>query len=526
MRPIDVVAVALIACLASGPAQAEGGTMDDAEPATTSAPIWTKAVEPPGAPPSRLVIEGPVTEAGFQPNAVGFPDAEPSPPAPSTAVMPGSNILRGLAVRVFGKEERVEHRASPTGLLMHCASGKQPAGLVLSARSFHFPRGIPVELRVEGNPSGDIGMSLVDAGTDAPAAPMSLLRSGQTALSLPIAQWSRLSPAQDIVLTCPAAAAEVLVTAIAIAVPRPPVSRGAGTWVWQPSDWIERPEAVAGLAKQGGLDRIHLQLQVEDGEVAHQPALAALVRQLRQAGVAAHAVEGDPAMVTAQGRAHALARVAAIARYQAGAHPGAKLGGLQFDIEPYLLEAYSREPAAVWTAWAESIVMLERAWGSPISVVVPFWMLGDEAGLAAIEAARGAISQVVVMAYRTAPDEIFALGEPWLAWGTARGVPIAIALENGPLPAELSRTYVRAESGPLLLSYGHGEARVTLHSHHVQATDGRLTYTLSHETRSDPSRISFMNDRRQLGDVRSRLSGLFGAWPSFDGFMLHELGIP
>ncbi len=500
--------------------------MNDAQPAATSEPIWTRTVVSPAAPPSRIVIEGPVTQDGFQPNAVVFPDPEPSGPASSSALMPESNILPLLDVRAFGLEERVEHHVSAEGLTMRCASGRRPAGLVLGTGSFHLPRGIRAQLILAGDAGRDVGVSLVDAGTDAPAAPMSMLRPGQTALSLAVTPWSEHPPIRDIVLTCPAAATEARITSIAIAADLPQDAKGQGTWVWQPNVWIERPEAVAALAKEAGLDRVYLQLQVEDGKVAQQPALAALVERLGHAGVAVHAVEGDPAMVTASGREHALARVSAIARYQADALPDARLGGLQFDIEPYLLEAYSREPAAVWAAWAESMSLLAQAWGDPVSVVVPFWMLGNGAGLVALETARRAISQVVVMAYRTAPQAIFGLSEPWLAWGAARGVPIAIALENGPLPVELHRTYVRAESGPLLLSYEHGQARVTLLSHHVQATGERLVYTLSHETRSDPSRVSFMNDRRRLRDVRSRLSGPFGAWPSFDGFMLHELGIP
>ena len=526
MRGLDVTAALLLASLAGAPAQAEEGRMDSPQPASTSAPIWTRTVEAPASHPSRIVIEGPVTPDGFQPNAVIFPSPEPSGPASTTALMPGTNILPLLDVRAFGLEERVEHDVSARGLTLRCAPGRQPAGLVLAAGSFHFPRGIRAQLVLASSAGGEVGVSLVDTGMDAPATPMTILRSGQTALSVAVADWSERPPIRDIVLTCPAAAAEARVTAITIDADPPQVARGQGTWLWQPSAWIERPEAVAELAQQAGLDRIHLQLQIEDGKVADQPALAALVERLGRAGVAVHAVEGDPAMATASGRQHALARVSAIARYQADASPGSRLAGLQFDIEPYLLEVYSRDPASVWAGWADSIALLAQAWGGPVSVVVPFWMLGDEAGIESIEAVRSAISQVVVMAYRTAPQEIFALSEPWLAWGASRSVPIAIALENGPLPVEIHRTYVRADAGPLLLSYSEGGARVTLLPHHVEATGERLVYTLSHETRSDPSRVSFMNDRRRLRDVASRLSGPFGAWPSFDGFMLHELGIP
>jgi hypothetical protein len=91
------------------------------------------------------------------------------------------------------------------------------------------------------------------------------------------------------------------------------------------------------------------------------------------------------------------------------------------------------------------------------------------------------------------------------------------------LPIEIHQTYTRAETGRLALSYKEREERVTLHSGNIRASDDGLVYALGYETRTDPSRISFMGDRRQLWDVRSQLLHLFGAWPSFDGLMLHGL---
>ena len=488
--------------------------------------VWTRAVKPPASPPARIVLEGLATEDGFRPTAVSFPERGPGRRA-STALVPGSDILPLLDIRPFGLEERVDYSSSGEGLTMRCMPGRQPAGLVLGSGSLHFPRGLRSELIVSADTKGDIGISVVEAGADAPAEPMAMLGAGQAALTVPLARWSAEPQLHDLVLTCPPSASAAVIRSIVIGQEQPvEPERAAGTWIWQPEVWGRGADAVAASARTTGLQRVYLQLRIEDGIVAQSRALAALVERLGRDGVEVHAVEGDPAMAIEAGRENALARVAAIARYQADAPRQARLAGLQFDIEPYLLEAYSRDAGALWREWAESIGLLAQEWGAPLSVVVPFWMRGEDFGLAALDSARSAISQVVVMAYRTAPEEVFVLSEPWLSWGSAHDLPIAIALENGWLPTELHQTYVRSKTGTLILSYRNGEGQVTLLSDHIREPDEGFAYALSHEVRVKASRISFMNNRRQLADARSRLSRLLGAWSSFDGLMLHELDGP
>jgi hypothetical protein len=515
------LALLLAACLSSGRAQAGGDEVSGTRPMTE--PTWSRAVKAPASPPPSVVIDGPLTPNGFQPNAVRFPEAGHTEPAP-TALEPGRDILPLLNVRAFGMEERVKLHSSAEGLTARCEAGRQPAGLALGSSSFHFPRGVSAELVLHARARGDIGISIVREGEDAPAKPAATLRSGQTIVPIPASEWSEHPQLRDIVLTCPAGVAEAVISSIVIAPKLPPkLQNGAGTWIWQPEMWIDEPQVVIKLASDADLNRIYLQLRIEGAMVAKPQALATLIEQLGRHGVEVYAVEGDPAMAAVEGRENAIARVTAIARYQKDARPEARLSGIQFDVEPYLLDAYSRDAAHVWRGWAESIVSLSKTWGGAVSVVVPFWMLGEASGLAALATARDAISQVVVMAYRTAPDEIFALSEQWLAWGATHGVRVGIALENGALPIEIHQTYTRAETGRLALSYKEREERVTLHSGNIRASDDGLVYALGYETRTDPSRISFMGDRRQLWDVRSQLLHLFGAWPSFDGLMLHGL---
>ena len=228
-------------------------------------------------------------------------------------------------------------------------------------------------------------------------------------------------------------------------------------------------------------------------------------------------------MVTADGLDHALNRVAAIRRYQLASRPDARLAGLQFDIEPYLLADFALDSAAAWVRWAEAIRALSMAWEEPVSVVVPFWMLDSKDGAAAMAAVRTAISDVAVMAYRTETSEVTTLSEPWLAWGTLNGVPIRIALENGLLDTEIHRTFVRAEVGILQLTRQGGTTTVSLETKPERARDGGVAYALSHETRVNPSRISFMGNQDRLAVARTELARLLVAWPSFDGLIIHAL---
>jgi hypothetical protein len=126
------------------------------------------------------------------------------------------------------------------------------------------------------------------------------------------------------------------------------------------------------------------------------------------------------------------------------------------------------------------------------------------------------------MAYRTATGEVTALSEPWLAWGTLNQLPISIAIENGPLGVEVHRTFVRAETGSLQLTEGR-TATVSLLAKPVPVRQGELAYAFHHETRINPTRISFMNNRDKLAVARTELARLLVAWPSFDGLMIHAL---
>ena len=484
--------------------------------------LWSRPITVGKVAPSRIVVEGAEAGGRFVPRAVSIPDVAPSKTT-HTAFPVGVNLLDRFETRPFGSEERVEAARSKDGLLIGCGEGTAPAGVVLEADTFHFPRAARLMLAVAGIGSGEPLRLSVGRGSDAASPPDALIGARGASLDL------TPSPADDprsgdFVISCPRGKASFRLTSVSLE-PGPPASpiSNTGTWLWEADAWLARPGEVETWAVASQLNRIFLQLKISNGEVADRHGVDNLVTLLGQRGISVHAVEGDPAMVTDEGLDHALRRVAAIRRYQLASRPNARLAGLQFDIEPYLLADFARDPAAIWARWAEAIKALSHSWGEPVAVVVPFWMLESDAGTAALAAARPAISSLTVMAYRTDIGQVTALSEPWLAWGTLNDVPVSVAIENGPLGVEVHRTFVRAERGSLQLRFEDGTATVSLLSEAAEAPRGGLSYAFHHETRVDPAQISFMNNTTRLAVARGELARLLVAWPSFDGLMIHAL---
>jgi hypothetical protein len=486
--------------------------------------LWSGRVAAPTPSPSRIVVEGSEMDGRFVPHAVRVPDDGPAQ-AMKVPFPIGENLLDRVQTRLFGSEERVEAERPQDGLVIRCGAGTAPAGVVLETGSFHFPRAAHLRLVLAGLGSGEqLGLSLVERGSDAPSPPQAIMDAEGGMLQIPPSRPADVSPSREIVISCPPGPASLWLNSVGLepGLPPSPISN-TGTWLWNPEEWLARPRQIEEWALASQLERVFIQLKIDNGEVADQNALADFVTQLGKHGIAAHAVEGDPAMATAEGLSHALRRVAAIRRYQLSSQPDAALDGLQFDIEPYLLADFALDPAGIWARWAGAIQALSSTWGEPVSVVVPFWMLDSEAGAAAATAVRPVMSNLTVMAYRTEVGQVTALSEPWLAWGTLNDVPVSVAIENGPLGAEVHRTFVRAETGSLLLAIEGRTATVSLFSNPAEARQDDLAYAFHHETRINPARISFMNNRDKLAVARAELTRLLVAWPSFDGLMIHAL---
>jgi hypothetical protein len=241
-------------------------------------------------------------------------------------------------------------------------------------------------------------------------------------------------------------------------------------------------------------------------------------------------VDGDPHMVL-PGQQAALARlVRAYAAYNAGVAPNARLAGLQFDVEPYLLPEYGAGPVD-WDAryLAMAHTLRDAAGSLRLELVVPFWWDGTRALL---DRLAPLVDALAVMDYRTDPAQVLGFAVPFLDWGARHGRQVRIALEAGPIAPETQRRYVRAaasEPADLLHLRIGGQQVLALLSKAAAgeaaagaADAGRFRLQSTREI--DGSATTFHRDKPALLRLLPGLEADFSAWGSaFGGVALHEL---
>ncbi|MDN5926213.1 MAG: hypothetical protein L0I29_03980 [Hyphomicrobiales bacterium] len=486
--------------------------------AQTPVPVWSYALGRLETAPESLVVVEIAKNGKFAPTEIIVP--EPAGGRPRSRPFPlETNLLDMLEPRIFGSEARAAVSRDGEALVVRCRAGERPAGVILAAPDFRFPSAMRGELVVEGHGLGPFGFTLTATGQDAPDSQSTGRTTGVLA-SVPSDIWPKSPSPRQLVMTCPQEAAEASITAIRLSPHGRDDPPKIGTWLWDMRLWLDRPERLVSATTQQKIGEIFLQLPIEDDSVVDSAKLRRLIDALSGAGVAVHAVEGDPDMASAAGRSNALDRAAALRTFQRASKG---LRSFQYDIEPYPRPDYRADPAAAWREWATTINALSAVLGNKIAVVVPFWMLGDAAAEQALQSAGKSIAAIAVMAYRTDASLIEQIASDWLDWGADHAVPISIAVENGPLPAERHRTYVRAERGDLVLDRSGSSPVAQLVPGSVTGSLTKPTYSYSHEVAVELSRISFLGNRKAMEAATARLNRNLGAWPSFGGMLVHEL---
>jgi len=291
-------------------------------------------------------------------------------------------------------------------------------------------------------------------------------------------------------------------------------------WAWNAESWREAPGELITCARSAGLDRLFIGVEMDDGAILGADALARFISDSHEAGLDVWAVEGDPAMITMDGLAHAADRARALAAFNTQ-NRNAPLTRIQYDIEPYLLPEYQAAPASAFSDWAAAIRILSAVHGARLDAVVPFWILEAPGGLDALADAAPVLASITVMSYRTNPEQIVRTSRPLLEWGERQGLPVVIALENGPVADEHIAVFHPAGDGELALASGATGASV-IHDPDLSLQAPRR-FAYSHSVLAPGSRVSFRGDVDALNAaVLGALPGL-AAHTSFAGFALHGL---
>jgi hypothetical protein len=280
----------------------------------------------------------------------------------------------------------------------------------------------------------------------------------------------------------------------------------SGAWVWQPQAWRDGGDALVRSAAARGVKHLYITLVIAAGEVEHRPELASFIRAAGRANIAVEAVEGDPHMILSEGLANALARARAIARYQEKVPAAARLAGIQYDIEPYVLPGWGTNPVD-HAAWSDAVIALAQAAGGPVHLVLPFWIADEPAGVRFLRDVEASVKAVTVMSYRTDSALAASLAEPLLHWGGKAGKPVRIALEAGPVACEAEEVLVPDASG----------RSAPIETDAMDAGRGAI--------RTPSDRISFLGDEQRMFAAAREVARVASAWRAFAGIGFHGLAL-
>jgi hypothetical protein len=522
-------------CPASGPAPrylvSEQASLPGCASVALPAGARVETVYPLGPqdrPGATILLHGNVENGSFAVSEHELPQPEsvPAPPGP----MPlHANLLARMQARSFGVEERVQAKLQDGRLRISCRPGNRPAGVILSG-PWYLPRANAALLLRH---AGDAGFAwqaadarragrddALDMGA-LPAAPAPLATRLALPAGLERGDW------RHFVILCPAAGGSLDVESLALEPAGQAKAAPRATWVWRPADWIDGSPALLDWAAALGIRDLFITIPLtDDGAVRSPELLAAFVRQAGSRGMRVHSVDGDPHMVLDTELPAVLRRVRAYLAYNGTAAPGARLAGMQFDVEPYLLpEAVL--PAAARDARYLAMARALKAAAGPLRLefVVPFWWgTKSDTKRELLDGLAQASDALAVMDYRTDPGQVYDLAVPFLDWARAHGKQVRIALEAGPIAPEVQRRYTRVakgEPGDLQLLEFNGQ-RVLVLLRAPLAASGTQLYRLSSARAIDGSATTFHRDKAALERLLPLLEADFGAWDGFGGMAVHE----
>ena len=449
------------------------------------------------------------------------PSADPLPLA--------INLLPRLRASVFGAENRATVEAHGGQLTLQCRAGLLPAGLRLGGPA--QPPRARSRLQLTGDSKGQFVL-LSSNGLQTfkeDALPLGVLAP---LLAMPTQTWEFdngvLGPSwRHWTIACPLARGELTLQSLQL-LPSSGPTPGRATWTWQSKDWQQTPDAVLQRARRYGAKTLFITVPVADGAVLEPERLQVFVQRASAQRVSVWAVDGDPAMVLPAEHNSAAARARAYAVFNRQAPSMARLQGVQFDVEPYLLQGHAWSDAEMDDYYLALVRSLHQSLQDHVGpqqaaiqleMVVPFWWAARSTLLANL---APSLSGLVVMDYRTNPENIYRFAVPFLDWGETHGRNVRIALEAGPISPENRQRYEQADSGvlwPLQIGGRHFLLMLQRPLPNPQGVSFRLasSYVL------DGNATTFHHDMTGLLKQLPTLEAKFSAWPHFTGMALHEL---
>lgn len=163
-------------------------------------------------------------------------------------------------------------------------------------------------------------------------------------------------------------------------------------WSWFPNEDINTEEArkeMVSFAEEKGVNVIYLNIGAREDLPyiqKHPEQYQAFIRLAHEKGIEVHALDGAAEWALAENRNVALSRLFDVFKYNQIAGDGQQFDGIQFDIEPYLLDQWDTdERVKVINQYLKGLHVID-AIVQPYSkfhdfefmVAMPFWFDGEK----------------------------------------------------------------------------------------------------------------------------------------------------
>lgn len=457
-----------------------------------------------------------------------IPAREAPPPAHArpVALTLGENSLPNWDLQVFGNPERATVRREAGGLALRCDAGGNSAGLLLTASQYVLPVGAKLQVLMRYSATADFPIAFSDAEQLVREAPLGLGKiprhsvASNAVFQLPPVVTPE---AHGLSLLCPDTGSELHLQALELRAGGAARINKRATWVWRGRPALDDVDAFIAALLADNIHTLFLAVPLagQPLAVADVDSLATLIERANALAIETWAVEGDPAAVTAQGRAHFLARTRALAAFNASQSENRRLRGVQYDIEPYLLPGFDLAREGWLRAYLDTLRQLRSELSVPMEAAVPFWWSGLTVdGKPLLTAMQPLVEGLTIMNYRTNLEQLQRLAEPYLAWGVKQQRYVRIALESVELPDQSLTHFRRGRTGRLW-QLRVDDADLLLLLAEPAGNPAGPTFSRAYTTEVPASGTTFRGQRELLQESLPTLVQHWSAWPSFAGAALH-----
>ena len=475
---------------------------------------------------THLALQGRMRAEKFKVSELIVPEPEATTgPARRNIAVPGTNLLPTLLESVFGDDDRAKVERSAGDLILRCAAGTRPAGVVLHSPSV-LPTQADLQFRLQAEVRGSFQLGLSDQarterGDPLPLATLSGGRSDDGWYHAPLPKDARvLADWHSLTLACPQQAAELRLKTLrlnAAHLPARPLVRAS--WFWSSKDWESTPADIFAQQSRWKLNRIYIGIDVSDGALKAAGELQRFLAEAHRRGLSVWAVFGEPEAIYPAGRLLYQRYMTAVGRFNREAAAASRLDGIQLDIEPYLDTGFGGGIDTWKPHYLDAIAAIVSVSELPVELVVPFWIRDDADFL---ERLTPWVAGLVIMDYRTDPASIADRAVPFLEWGSARGKPVTVALETIKFPVEHRRYYGQAELGELVaIRLGQRTLLALLKT--PVTVPGATSYQWRSTREVVAGQVSFAGHEEDLQKLLPVLETELNAWDGFAGIAIHGL---